>query len=108
MTLRWVVFVLVCVAARPLESLLAVISIVLIVEGEASLIAGAIVVGGLLYWLLRRFVPGFTHAVRSLSSSRRRWSSFCHAAYDSWVTRRIAREDGVDTADFDSKRLDDD
>ena len=109
MFLKWVVFVLVCIAARPLESFLAVVSIVLVVRGEASLIAGALVVGGVLYWLLRRFVPGFTQAVRAVSSYRHHWRKFSHSAYESWVQRHIHRHDyGVGSAEFESRRLDDD
>lgn len=108
MKLRWVVFVLVCVAARPLEFLLAVVSIVLILRGEIALIAGAIIIGGLLYWLLRRFVPGVAQGFRALTTYRRRWCSFCFKAYNSWVHRQIALQDhGIDPADFDSKRVDD-
>jgi len=108
MILRWVMFVFVCVAARPLESLLAILSIVLVVRGEASLIAGALVVGGVLYWLLRRFIPGFTQAVRAFSSYRRRWREFSHSAYESWVRRHIQRhDDGVGSVEFESRRLDD-
>lgn len=109
MFLRWVVFVLVCIAARPLESFLAVVSIVLVVRGEASLIAGAIVVGGALYWLLRRYVPGFAQAARAFSSYRRRWRELLHNAYETWVQRHIHRHDyGVGPAEFASRRLDDD
>lgn len=109
MLVRWFVFMLVCIAARPLESLLAVVSIVLVVRGEVSLIAGALVVGGVLYWLLRRFVPGFTQAVRALSSYRRRWREFSHRTYQTWEQRQVDRHDfGVGSAEFESRRLDED
>lgn len=109
MKLRWVVFILVCVAARPFESFLAVVSVVLVLRGEIALIAGAIVVGGLLYWTLTRFVPGFTQAVRAFSSYRRRWREFSHSAYDRWVQWHIDRHDyGVGSSEFESRRLNDD
>lgn len=109
MFLRWVVFVLVCIAARPLESFLAVVSIVLVLRGEVSLVAGAFVVGGVLYWLLRRFVPGFTQVVRAFSSYRRRWREFSHRTYQTWEQRQVDRHDfGVGSAQFESRRLDED
>lgn len=109
MIVKSVVWLLVMLAAYPVHALAAITAIVLILTGKASLIAGAVICGGILYFLARRFVPGFVRGASSLSGYRRQWSSLCWTAFKRWETARATRADeNCAVVDFESnKRVDD-
>lgn len=108
MFIRLVAWFFVMIAAYPVHSLSAVTAIVLVLTGKASVIVGVVICGGLLYIMVRRFVPGFVRGIGFLSRYRRRWSSLCWTTYKQWAAQTAHDDENSHIVDFASKRVDDD
>lgn len=102
-----IVWLLVMVAAFPLHSLAAITAISLVVSGRPSVIAGAVICACVLYFVGRRFVPGFRAFLSFGSRHRRQWTKLCLATYKTWSVSTSAREDNCDAVSLDDRRADD-
>lgn len=108
MFIKSVAWFFIVIAAYPIQALTAITSIVLILTGKSSVIAGAIICGGILYFLARQFLPGFVRGVGALSGYRHRWTVLCWATYRKWAAALKAREGESSVADLStSRRVDD-
>lgn len=105
--LHFIVWLLVMVAAFPLHSLVAIAAISLVVAGRPSVIAGAVICGCVLYFVGRRFVPGFRSFLSFVSRHRRQWTNLCLTTYKTWSVSRSTREGNCDVVPLDDKRADD-
>lgn len=80
--------IVVAVIAFPVHSIVAVGAVILLVADGWTLVAGAVVVGGILWVLARKFVPTL---MRGIADHRRRWTKACFAAWKMWVEGQEGR-----------------